>query len=284
MKKYCLIILLALLGCTASQKKNSQPIVLVTVPPYAYFVKAIAGDAVTTEIFVPPGANPHTYEPTPKQVEQFSHAQVWFRLGDSIEEKILPFLKEKNVEEVNLTTGVRLLTYSCDKGHGHEGDDRHLWLDPLLAIDQVTRMTHELIKLFPEKEDLFTHNSEQLIEQLELLHVETVEALIPFQGCYLLLSHPALGYYCVRYGLHQLSIECEGKEPRPQQIAEVIREATDHDVRMILTEPQHNNKGALLIAQKLEVPVYQIDPYAEEYFEMMRHLTKLITQNYDEYH
>jgi hypothetical protein len=53
---------------------------------------------------------------------------------------------------------------------------------------------------------------------------------------------------------------------------------------MVLTEPQYNNKGAMLIADKLEVPVYQIDPYSEEYFAMMRHITKLIVQNYDHYH
>ena len=139
-------------------------------------------------------------------------------------------------------------------------------------------------KLFPEKQDLFSQNSEQLIEQLEQLNAEIVQALTPYQGSYLLLSHPALGYYCAQYGLHQLSVECDGKEPRPQQIAEIVQEASDHSVRMVLIEPQYNNKGATLIAQKLEIPVYQIDPYAEEYFDMMRQITKLITQNYDEYH
>jgi zinc transport system substrate-binding protein len=287
MKKYCLILLFALIGCTAPVKKNLQPVVLVTIPPYAYFVKAIAGDLVTTEIFVPPGANPHTYEPTPKQVEQFAKAEVWFRFGDPIEEKILPFLREKKVQDINLTTNIKLLPYEqhdCHADHHHEGDDPHVWLDPLLAITQVCVITDELKKLFPEKQDVFTNNSEQLIQQLEQLNSEIVEELTPFQGNYLLLSHPALGYYCARYGLHQLSVECDGKEPRPQQIAEIVREATDHEVRMVLTEPQYNNKGAMLIAQKLDIPVYQIDPYAEEYFDMMRQITKLILQNYDEYH
>ena len=284
MKKYCLIFLLVIIGCTAPSKKNSKPIILVTIPPYAYFVKAIAGDVVTTEIFVPPGANPHTYEPTPKQVEQFANAQAWFRFGDPIEEKILPFLREKKVLDINLTAGMKLLGSDCHADHQHDGDDRHVWLDPLLVITQIGMVTDELIKLFPEKQDLFSQNSEQLIEQLQQLNAEIVEALTPYQGSYLLLSHPALGYYCAQYGLHQLSVECDGKEPRPQQIAEIVQEASDHGVRMVLTEPQYNNKGATLIAQKLESPVYQIDPYAEEYFDMMRQITKLITQNYDEYH
>ena len=265
-------------------KKNSKPVILVTIPPYAYLVNEIAGDLVATEILVPAGANPHIYEPTPKQVEQFARAQIWFRLGDPAEEKILPFLRERNVQDVDLTKGMKLLSsdeHQCHEGHTHESKDRHVWLDPILTMVQAHSILDNLSAVFPEHKEEFQNNYEQLIQKLEQLDEELAQRLMPYQNSYLLLSHPALGYFCARYGLHQISVECDGKDPRPQQAAQIVYDAAEKDVKMVLIEPQYNNKGATLIAEKLELPIYQIDPYAEDYCEMMRHLTQLIVQNYD---
>ncbi len=282
MRKPLLLFLTLLAGCFAPASKSSKPVVLVTIPPYAYYVEQIAGDTVSTEIFVPPEANPHTYEPTPKQVEKFAQAKIWFRFGDPIEQKILPFLREKHVKDIDLSKGLPLLTateHVCGD-HVHEGKDLHVWLDPHLASKQAKRISEELSLLWPEHKKLFEQNYTQLAQRLETLDQEIQTELRPYEGITLMLSHPALGYYCKRYGLHQISVECEGKDPLPKQVAHVVQEAQDKDVKVIFIEPQYNNKGARLIAEKLELPIYQIDPYALDYFHMMRDISKSIVIYY----
>jgi len=282
MRKTLLLFLILLAGCFAPASKSSKPVVLVTIPPYAYFVEQIAGETVSIEIFVPAGANPHTYEPTPKQVEKFAQAKIWFRFGDPIEQKILPFLREKGIQGINLSKGLPLITateHNCGD-HVHEGKDLHVWLDPHLAIKQAKRIFEELSNVLPEHQKLFEQNYLQLAQRLGTLDQKIQAELLPFEGITLMVSHPALGYYCKRYGLHQLSIECEGKDPLPKQVAHVVQEAQDKDVKVIFIEPQYNNKGATLIAEKLQLPIYQIDPYALDYFHMMRDISKSIVIYY----
>jgi len=272
-KLFCLLLLLT--SCFSN--KSSKPVVLVTIAPYAYFVQKIAGDTVSTEIFVPPGANPHTYEATPKQVERFSEAKIWFRYGDSMEGKILSYLQEKNVAVVNLSDGIELLGCDCH----HEGKDLHVWLNPLLALEQSKKIKEALTMQFPEHQQLFEQNFAELSTTLKNLDQEISQELQPFQGIYLLLSHPSLGYFCNRCHLHQLSIEFDGKEPRPQQVAKLIEEMKERNVRVIFTEPQFNNKGATLLGDMRHIPLYSIDPYAADYVASMREITKGIVKYYD---
>lgn len=288
MKKALFLFLCLLTSCLTScfgpSTKSSKPIVLVTIPTYAYFVEQIAGDTVSVKIFVQPGSNPHIYEPTPKQVESFAKAQIWLRNGDPIEGKILKFMQEKHIKNVDLSEGLSLLTssgHSCDDHDSHvEGKDLHVWLDPNLAAIQAKTIAQELKILWPEHQAMYEDRLQLLENSLQKLDEDIEKQLEPLKGSYLLLSHPALGYYCARYGLNQLSVECQGKDPRPQQIAEIVKEAKEKNVRVVLTEPQYNNKGATLIAEKLNLPLYQIDPYAQDYLKSMNEITQAIVKFY----
>ncbi len=278
-------LFLILLGC--SSEPSSKPIVLVMIPTYAYFVEQLAGEGVDIEVFVPPGANPHTYEPTPQQVERFARAKIWFRYGDAIEQKIVPFLQEKNVKQVDLSEGISLLSSQnegCGESHAHEGPeegkDRHIWMDPHLLRRQVRIMADNLSLLWPDQKSRIEAKYETVSNRLQALDAELKSQLEPVKGSYLLLSHPALGYFCERYGLRQLSVECEGKEPRPQQVAQIVEETKEHRIPVVITEPQYNNKGAVLISEKLGIPVIEINPYAFDYFETMHQITDSILKYY----
>lgn len=275
------LLFLFLLGsCAASSKKNVKPIVLVTIPPYAYFVQQIAGDFAEVKIFVPPGANPHIYEPTPRQVEGFTRSTLWLRYGDPIELKILPFLREHQVKDIDLSEGFSLICeHPCD--HHHEGQDHHLWLDPVLAKEQARKIADALSAAWPDHQSQFEAGFSALSDRLTTLNQKLSSELQSVKGSYLLLSHPALGYYCHRYSLHQLSIECEGKDPLPRQIASIVQQARLKHVKVVLTEPQYSTKGATLVAEKLQIPTANIDPYAFNYFDMLEQITQILIDHYD---
>ncbi len=282
MKKNIFLFLMCLFCFGCSESKEAKPKILVTIPPYAGMVKSIVGDLADIEIVVPPGADLHTYEPTPHQIKRFTQAKVWFRVGEPIENKMAQLLEEKGVIVEDLSKPWPLITGPAHR-HGdeiHEEQDRHLWMNPAIMGKQIEDITQTLSAQFPEMSTVFMNNYLELKTKLTTLDDEIQIKTEPFQGAYLLVSHPALGYYCERYELHQLSIEVEGKDPLPQDIANLMNELKEHPVPVVLIEPQFNKKGALLIAKKLDIPYEEINPYSEDYIEMLNHLTNILVKYY----
>jgi zinc transport system substrate-binding protein len=278
-KLFALLICVLCMGC--SSKEEAKPKILVTIAPYAGIAKKIVGDAVEVELFVLPGADPHKYEPSPEQMQNFMQSKIWFRIGDPIETKMLPHMEERGIQVIDLSEGKELISSEHSHGdHSHEEKDLHLWMNPLIVRDQVDTMSRLLVQTFPEHAHHFNLNALKLKLELKELDIELASKLEPIKGSYLLVSHPALAYYCERYELHQLSVEVEGKEPLPQDISQLMSELKEHPVPVVLTEPQYNKKGAELIAEKLHIPTAEINPYMEDYFGMMRKITETLVEYY----
>ena len=164
----------------------------------------------------------------------------------------------------------------CSCPHARDHQDRHTWLSPKIAAVQIDAIEKALSKAFPEKEALFLANASQLKEELALLDEQIRDLLSPLQDRTLLVSHPAFGYFCREYQLEQLSVEFEGKDPRPKHLEEVMQKAAAHRAELALALPQHNNKGVRIIAQRLHLPVRMIDPYSPDYFETLLLLAHMI--------
>lgn len=286
MKNIFLFSLFAPFFCLFAHLDQNKPVILVTIPPYAYFVRTIARDLVSVIVLIPNGMNPHIYEPTPRQTEKAIGSSLWFRFGDPIEKKILPFMEKNHVKTVNLTEGISLLTSQGESCPFHEkkieDKDLHIWLNPDLAVKQAEKIQHQLSILLPSSKQEIENGYQVLKNQLNDLDQDIQKKLEKYKGKYLLSSHSAFQYFCHRYHLHQLSVELEGKDPKPKEIEHIIHLAHSHQIRFVLTQPQYNNKGVLLIAKRLKIPDYQIDPYDENYIEMLSRLTQLIIENYDD--
>jgi zinc transport system substrate-binding protein len=268
------------LYCISCNKKIEQaapqkPVILVSIAPYQFLAERIAGEDFTVRAVVPPGANPHAYEPTSKQVTSIGQGSVWFRIGEPFEKKVLAVLKERNpaLVDSDLRRGINLIGGgTCCGGH----EDRHIWLSPKLAAAQSEEIERVLSEKFPESRDRFAENGKTLREELFALDREIASLLESVKDRVLLVSHPAFGYFCRDYDFEQLSVEFEGKDPRPRHLEEVVAQAIRQSAELALSLPQHNNKGAQLIAERLHIPVRMIDPYSHDYFETLRLLAHLI--------
>ena len=282
-----LIFLPFFFSCEVKEKPNSgKPTVLVSVPPYAYFVKKIAQDAVEIETLVPVGTNPHIYEATPQEVQRHQNAALWIYLGESFDKKIFKFFQTvKNpIQIVDVTEGTHLLSI-CEEnatGHAHlhydEGKDLHIWLSPSLAKLQAEKIAKALIELVPNQSVKFESNLQAFLYELDELDQQIATMLMPMKGKAILVSHPAFGYFCRDYHLTQLSVEIEGKEPLPQHVAEILNKAKSYSVKTVLTEPQYSNKGADLLAQSLGLPTHMVDPYAENFSENLLTIARFIAK------
>jgi zinc transport system substrate-binding protein len=282
-KEVIVNILFTLLLCLAAcgsppPHESKKPTVLVSLAPYAYVVKKIAGESVVVQTLVPQGANPHLYEAPPKQVAEHQNASLWIYLGENSDRKLLQFFKEQShpIQTLDLAEGIELL----EEGHTcslHESSkDLHLWMSPSLMRVHAQKITEALCTLIPAEKERLHSNLATLLSELALLDATLSALLESKQGTTLLVSHPAFGYFCKDYGLHQLSIEIEGKEPRPQELDHILSHALDEQISLILTEPQHSNKGAEALASVLHLPTHEVDPYAENYPETLLHLAELI--------
>jgi zinc transport system substrate-binding protein len=255
--------------------------VLVTLPPYAYLVKRISGDTVTVETLIPPGANPHLFEPTPQEVSKAVQAKLWFCIGEQLEGKILTALheKNKNLVSIDLCQGIALMSGHDHGGkhhHHEEGKDRHLWLSPKLAKIQARTIAEALSNRFPDHRSHYQIQLQSLLLDLDLLDQQIHTALDPLKGKAILVSHPAFGYFCRDYGLRQISIECEGKDPLPHALSRIIKQAKETGVTTVFAVSPHNNKGAETIADRLHLPLITIDPYSSDYMQNMGLISELM--------
>ena len=103
------------------------PTVFVTVPPQKYFLEKIGGDRISVKIMVPPGANPHTYEPRPRQMTELAGAVAYFTVGDAFDhtwlERILGASPDMAV--VHTAKGIDKIPMSGHHDHGHGGHESH---------------------------------------------------------------------------------------------------------------------------------------------------------------
>lgn len=269
-----------------SEESPSKPLVLVSIAPYRTFVKAIAGDSVDVMTIVPPGSSSHTFEPTPKQMIAASHADLWFSIGETFEDKFSKVTStySKKIEIVNLREGVEMIKIDPATSHYHcscqkNFEDIHFWLSPREVTTQVKTIAETLAKKYPENGELYKNNLIAFLKKIDDLDIQIKNLLRDSSGKILFVSHPAYAYFARDYGLIQLSVEVEGKDPTSRQLTDLIKKVENANVKLVFIQPQYSNKGAYLIAKQLNASVVSIDPYSEDFFGNMLTIAKNISQN-----
>jgi zinc transport system substrate-binding protein len=200
-----------------------------------------------------------------------SQADIWFRIGESFEERAIQALKSHHpqLEIVDLRQGLNLI--HADHRHDHKGCcpgsvDLHFWLSTHQAQTQAQTIAKALIKAYPEKTSFYQSNLKAFQQELQALDHEIQMILAPLKNRHILVSHPAYAYFCRDYDLKQYAIEVEGKDPAPQQMTKMLNLARQLDIRTIFIQMQYNNKAAKLVAEALGARLVILDPYSEHYF------------------
>ena len=269
------------ISCSScNEKQENKLMILVSLPPHKALVEKIVDSDFIVETVVPIGSNPHVFEPTPRQVSAISKAKIWFQIGESFEKKIHPALFQKNPDLVtkDLKKDVRLLEGSCCHNHHcHEVlEDKHIWTSPKLLKIQAKTIADALQNQFPEKKELFSKNLAKVYSELDSLDQQIHSRLQNVKHRSILVSHPAFAYFCKDYGIEQISVEYEGKEPTIFYLNQIIAKINDSHTKLAIGMPQHSNKGLEIIAEKNNLRVYQIDPYDEDFETTITSLAELI--------
>jgi len=253
--------------------------IFVTIPPQAYLVKKLCPDRCAVYVLIQPGASPHAYEPTPRQITLLSKARAYFTIGLPVEEALLPRIKKINKSLIVVPTQEGVIMRPMEHQGPHSGTDPHIWLDPGRAKIMAHNIHWALTRLIPEETGNLDKNLRTLTGELNMLHEEIRQILAPVRGKKLYVFHPAFGYLAEAYGLKQVPIEMEGKEPSPKYLARLISEAQKDRVKAIFVQPQFSPKGAKALAQAIGAKVIPLDPLAYDYAQNMIKMAKQIREN-----
>jgi zinc transport system substrate-binding protein len=237
--------------------------VFVSILPQKYFVERIAGSQAEVSVMVGPGDSPATYEPMPRQIDALSRARVYFQIGVPFERVWMTRLRAANTGMVVVDTTV---------GIQRRLGDPHVWTSPMLVKSMAGRIRDAFVKLDSTHAEDYEHNYRRFAADLDALDAEIRARLSSNAGDAFLVFHAAWGYFAEAYGLRQIAIEAEGKEPGPRTLARVISEARALGIKAVFVQPQFSRASAEMIAQQIGGRVIAVDPLAENYIENMRHV------------
>ncbi len=262
--------------------------VAVSILPQKYFVKKIGGSYVSVTTVVPKGASPATYEPKPAQMKDLVQCSLWFTVGVPFEasqkDKLLAALPK--LKEIPTHAPVRLYPMAahhhdgsqqherhshgpeCDHDHGrrhHHGMDPHIWLAPTNVMLQARVIAMAMADADPLHRDVYMTNYIKFVGELADLDRYIDQELCPLRGRAFMVFHPSWGYFARAYGLRQLAVELEGKEPKPVELAALVEQARDENIVTIFIQPQFSTAAATALAQSLKGQVEVLDPLAEDW-------------------
>ncbi|MEW6067534.1 MAG: metal ABC transporter substrate-binding protein [Nitrospirota bacterium] len=282
MKKYLvsITIFLGFLLLVTPVNSHAEKIkVIASIVPLADLVKQVGGERVDVRVLLPPGANPHIYEPTPKAIKDISDARLFIKIGAGLEfwlEKIIKASGNNRLIIVNSSSGIPLIKET--HFHGSSVADPHIWLDPVIVIDIVKKIENALVEIDHPNSDLYKRRASLYKEKLLQLDKEISERTKKFKIKEYVTFHPAWNYFSKRYGLKVVGVieESPGKEPSPKHIERIIKEIKRIGSRVIFVEPQFNPKIAEAIAKESGSQVLYLDPIGgqkgrETYLNIMRY-------------
>ena len=246
----------------------------VSIPPEAFFVQKIAGDQANVTVLIPPGTSPATYAPKPSQLKAIKQASLYFTIGVPFEKNWLERFKSINssLKIVDITKGIQKRPIHHTPGeevhedaHHHGAYDPHVWLSPKLAKVLAKNIADALSHEDPQHKQLYEKNYQSFVAEVRILQDKIKKLLQPLQQRSFIVFHPSFGYFANEFGLRQIAIEKEGKEPGLKYIKRVIDFARKNNIHTIFTEPQFSQKSARYIAKQINGNAVTVDPLSEKW-------------------
>lgn len=301
MKRTILYLLIAVFACsscknssTRNKEDDDKPVITVTIEPLRYFTEAIAGEHFNVISMVPKGSSPETYDPTPQQLVALAKSKAYFRIGYiGFEQTWMDKLTDNapHLQFFDTSRGIDLI-YDSSHVHHHHGEgereydenhqlvgvEPHIWSSAYNAQIIAANILNALCTIDKSNEDDYLEGYNKLcssIERTDSLMCNTLSS--PGADRAFMIYHPALSYFARDYGLRQISIEEDGKEPSPAHLKSLIDTCQKEKVRVIFVQPEFDRRNAEIIAQQTGTKVVPINPLAYEWEEEMLRITESLS-------
>jgi zinc transport system substrate-binding protein len=247
MKKSLVLLLLAL-----SCQNEKQAPVAATIYPLTAIARAVAGDEIHVMGIVPPGANPHAYEPTPKDAAALSGARVVIYAGPLMEGWVTK-------------TGTRAKLVDASAAGNMLVGDPHVWLDPMRGKMIASAIAAALCEAWPERKEVFQANLETFNARVDTFDAWFRSELASVRDRRFVSVHPAWRYLAARYGLSELATlgAGEGAEVSPKILSETISLMKKEGVHAVFGEIGSASPYTRTLEDEAGAKVARLDPIGD---------------------
>ena len=275
-----LVLTLVLAGCSSTPNDSpdqaetkNQLSVSVSIASVQWLVDKIGGDLVKTQSLTSSGDDPHTYEPTPNQMTAIAESDLYLTVGVEFEEVWMPkfIAANQNLTIVDVSEGVERNVlddheheseddHNQEEGH-HDGFDPHIWLSTERMKQIADNITATLIQYDPENTAAYQANLQNVLLVINDVEAKLDELLANPIRKQFLIVHPSLGYLADSYGLDMLSVEIDGQEPSPAQLAEILHLSKEYGIHSLFNQLGTSPVNAQTLANQAGITqIFEIDP------------------------
>lgn len=262
--------------------------VTVSIPPIKYLVDRISGNELDVNVMVATGACQETYEPTPVQMKDVAKSSIFFGISNlEFEQKWLQNIKANNAKlsYKNLAEGIYEEPEACthteaehEHGHHHShgGVDPHFWLSPKNYKAMAQAAYNELVRLFPSNKEAYTRNYNALTASIDSVDAAAKSKLINLTNKKFIIYHPALSYFAKDYGMEQISIEKDGKEPDANHIKELVTIAKTNGIKKIFVQKEFDMSIIKSFAGEIGATIEPINTFAYDWVGNMNQIIETL--------
>jgi len=278
------ILMIAVTAVSCADKKSGRTLT-VSVEPQRALLEAIVGDRYEVETLLPSGANPETFDPTLKARRSVDDSQAFFSTGNMpFEEKLAANLSE-NVTVVNTSSGIHPIYGTHDHhhhgNHGYNGEDAsrhdnhgtpdpHTWVSVKNARIMAKNMYEAVVKLDPDGKDYYMTRYNALSSTLDSVDRAFTIALSHVPVKSFAVWHPSLSYFARDYGLEQISVGFENKEISPARMAQTVRDAQAHGVRVLFFQEEFDSRQVETLNMTLQAKLITINPLSYDWIGQLQ--------------
>lgn len=269
--------LLPMLGA-CNHQDSEKPSLAVTIAPQKYLLERIVGDKYDIVTLLSASADPETYDPAVSSLMGLQKSEIFFRVGTlGFEQASLGKIAEASpdLKIVNCSVGIPL---SEGTHGGPNGYDPHVWTSVRNARVMAKNMYEALVQLHPKEKEYFRHRYELLDRDLASMDSTISVMLAPSKGESFVIRHPSLTYFAKDYGLRQVSLELNGKEPTPAQMRHRLDEVRDSKAALFFIEKGHASDATRNIATSLNLPVTEISLLDYDWKENMLNVARAVAE------
>jgi len=237
--------------------------------PLADFAQEVGGGQIQVRNFTPGGADPHAFEPTPRDLIALFELDVFIFVGTDFEpwaEGMEDELKEKGVRLLKVSDIITFKPleeeHEEENDHDHGEYDPHFWLNPLLAIKTIEAIRNIFIEMDEENEETYLKNAAEYLEKLVEIDKKYRQGLAECQLEEIIVSHNAFSYLGARYNIeiHAIAGLSHDEEPSPKRMAELSFLAREKSINYIFFETLADPRLAETIAREAGAKTLVLNP------------------------
>lgn len=270
---------------------DPRPLVAASLFPVFDLARQVAGDVVEVKLIVPPGGEPHTFDPSPSLVRSLQSAEAVYTIGHGLDEWVRPILSNLSAKEIVLDNGIALRSSQnvfADVGAEKEDDpvDPHYWLTISNARKMVLTINADLQTRFPDHADEFQKNTDAYLQELSEAEKEIRTILSPAKNRALITLHDAWYYFAEEYGLRIAGtyLPTAGREPSAQYLAALANAVQTSGARTLFHEPQFSTASLQSFADDYGLRLVVLDDIGgiaprDSYLSLMIENAKAIADN-----